>query len=77
MDRTAITNSYDVGISYEYDSNGLLSKKTDAEHNSIDYTHNADYLVDRVSYENTMVCNTQPTTIKNVYTIIATATLQV
>lgn len=67
-DRTTIINSYEVGISYEYDSDGLLEKKTDAKGNSINYTHNTDYLVDSVSYENTLAGDTQPTTIKNVYT---------
>ncbi len=66
-DRTTITNSYGVGISYEYDINGLLNRKTDAVGNSIDYTHSEDFLVTSMSYENTLAGDSLPTTVKSVY----------
>lgn len=68
VDRTTITNNYGVGISYEYDSNALLTRKEDAKGNGIDYTHNSDYLVTSVSYDNTFAGDSSATTVKNVYT---------
>lgn len=53
-DRTTIMNDYGVGVSYEYNSSGLLTKKTDSKGNEINYTHNTDYLVTSVSYKNTI-----------------------
>ena len=64
-DSTTVTNSRGVSIGYTYDKNGLLDTKTDAAGNSILYTHNDDYLVTSMGYDNTISGTTK--TIKHIY----------
>lgn len=66
-DKTVITNSYGVNLTYEYNEYGLLMKKTDVKGNSMEYTHNEDFLVTSVSYKNTFTGDDDETTVRNVY----------
>ncbi len=52
--KTTITNDRGVQCSYEYNSNGLVKKKTDPLEYWIEYEHNSDYLVTSVKYQNTI-----------------------
>lgn len=55
--QTIVKNKNNVGISYIYDGDGLVTEKTDALGHSIGYTYGADplkdqFLVTRMSYDN-------------------------
>lgn len=55
-------------MAYEYDGDGLLTKKTDALNHWMAYTHNEDFLVTGVTYQNTINGEETPKYIKNAYT---------
>ena len=67
-DETTITDSYDIGVSYEYNANGLATKTTNVEGESVVYDYiDSDYLVDYVTYENQRDASSSVRVIRNVY----------
>ncbi len=70
---TSVTNPKNVSISYSYDGDGLVSAKTDALGNSIDYTYghtaNDEFLVTGMSYSNS-VNGGAPQTITSSYSYV-------
>ena len=51
---TSVTDKYGLTNQYDYNSQGLVSRKTDALGHEVNYTYNDGFLVTGVSYQNTV-----------------------
>lgn len=72
---TSIINKYGVGVSYDYNVDGVVTKKTDALGHSIDYTTNTSNQVTDMSYMNTVNGGTTPVEISGSYTYDASGNI--